>query len=69
MWIVYNGSVGILAEWYNDGTGDFHLVADDGTTREVMKISLEGLRQARYDEIPMSRRPDPDTAVKFGYQL
>jgi len=69
MWVSYQGSTGILTEWYKDGRCDVHLVAHDGTTREIIVVPLDQLVQATYEQIPESRRPSPERAAKFGYRL
>jgi hypothetical protein len=45
----------------------FHHVNEDGTTRLVEYRSWDGLRQALRVDIPASRRPDGEQAVRLGY--
>lgn len=57
MWVVNDqGEVGIANAIAADGTVEFHKVAGDGFTEIVLPIHVNSLVQARYREIPESRR-------------
>jgi hypothetical protein len=69
MWAVEkSGKVGIVAGINDDGSAEFHHVAADGTTSAVSSEPLGELVQARYREIPESRRKLSAKAFKaLGY--
>jgi hypothetical protein len=50
---------------------ELHYLSTDGVTVLVAPLgegrSMNGLRQARLDEIPVSRRPKEHVAKEFGY--
>lgn len=47
---------------------EIHLVNEDGSTYCVLPtIPISMIRQAKYDEIPLPRRPTEDVARRFGY--
>lgn len=64
MWVDYQGRVGILFRPDGDKY-EVHLVAQDGTTEEVVKASLSDLQQARKSQVPECRRGAIDN---FDYQ-
>lgn len=51
-----DGRVGIANNIAPDGAVEFHVVAKDGTTELVLILPAVALTQARFLEIPESRR-------------
>jgi hypothetical protein len=66
MWAVVKGEVGIINA-FNDVVAEFHVVNENGTTKEVKLVDPALVAQAPYGEIPKSRRPTKELARKFGY--
>lgn len=70
MWVVAedDGQVGIVnAINADDGLVEFHRVGVDGLTELVLSYHVSRLMQARFKDIPESRRPKQATARRFGY--
>lgn len=52
-----------------DGESAVHLVRDDGTTQLIVpKVPIQRMRQAKFNEIPKSRRPDELRGRRLGYR-
>jgi len=68
MWVVADdGQVGIINAM-RDGKAEFHRVGAEGLTEIVLLLDPSTLVQARYREIPESRRPRREVAAALGYQ-
>lgn len=67
MWVMYGEKIAILTDV--SIPSEIHLVDTlTGETTEVIQVPLESLRQARYPEIPSSRRMiTADKAKELGY--
>lgn len=46
---------------------EFHRVLPDGTTSLISVLPIAELEQAKYEDIPESRRPAESTAAALGY--
>lgn len=69
MWAAYaDGGIGIINGFTVDGKIEFHRVGPEGLTELVLIVDPGMLVQARWREIPESRRPDRKAANKSGYQ-
>ena len=68
MWVVADdGQVGIVNAINANGSAEFHRVGVDGLTQLVVNLHLAQLVQAKYEDIPESRRPPHGVARRFGY--
>lgn len=68
MWVVADdGQVGIVNAITPDGTAEFHRVGVDGLTQLVVMMPVTSLKQAKYEDIPESRRPAAGVARRYGY--
>lgn len=83
MWVtVTGGPTGILVGLDVTGVAQVQLLEDDGTNKVTIEKRPDGsqhlvpliipkavtaLRQAFLEEIPAPRRPDAETAARFGY--
>lgn len=69
MWVNTEWGVGILVDFnLQTDEGEVHLVAEDGTTREVRRgVDLHVIGQAGFDQIPASRRPHPSSPWALVY--
>lgn len=54
MWVVQNGKVGILTEVNTPCT--IHIINNEGETTAVEQVDINLLRQAMWEEIPLTRR-------------
>lgn len=50
-----------------EGEGEVHFVDAEGITFFIMLQALVNLRQARFEAIPVSRRPSQAAAAAMGY--
>lgn len=53
MWVMTDYGIGIL---FDISKGIVHLVGQDGQTTEAVVVNLNGIRQAKWKEIPECRR-------------
>lgn len=77
MWVTYLGETYILANLEPGDVATIHRVLPDGTsvsevTNNIVKtieyhVPAASLTQAYLEDIPESRRPDPELAARFGY--
>lgn len=70
MWVRYQGRIGILTSIDTHFMlGEVHIVKEDGTTLTRLEdVYLPYLVQAKYRDIPLSRRPDEVEARLLGYE-
>lgn len=68
MWVTAGEhGTGILTNIYDSGNVLVMLVNSDGSNRVVLPCHAMELKQARYKDIPESRRPERLEAIKYGY--
>lgn len=69
MWVTVGGRIGILSEPNpKTATAEVHFTDPDGCTTDTASgIPFANIAQAAYADIPAPRRPDEDTAIRFGY--
>lgn len=77
MWVTYLGETYILANLERGDIATIHKILPDGTS--LLELTGHGpktvefhvpasdLTQAYLEDIPESRRPDPELAARFGY--
>lgn len=66
MWVVHEGEVGIVSA-VDSVAAEVHYVNEAGATIGRQVVGAASLRQARLEEIPEPRRPEPARGALLGY--
>lgn len=69
MWVVYRDKVGVLTNVEGGNVAVVSLCDELGVNTVEIHVNAFEVRQAWHDEIPTPRRPDADTAQRFGYTV
>lgn len=68
MWVRYDERTGILTDLEPGDVATVMIVDQaDGTNVVEIHVPATKLRQAWFEEIPETRRPTEESAIKFGY--
>ena len=67
MWVLVDNQIGILTALGSDGRAEVMLVQSDGTNKVAVVAQVASVHQARREDIPKCRRPDPAIALAKGY--
>ena len=66
MWVMTDDAkVGILTD--SSSMASVDLVDDAGETTVAITVALGSLRQAKLEDIPEARRPEPEDGARLGY--
>lgn len=68
MWIVFEGRVGILADFIGKDVVFHEVNVNTGETEKEVQVSMGAIRQAKYYEVPACRMSvSKDVAKELGY--